>query len=263
MKRISLLLKYIIFRLQAGNAHSIHSPFLFELYTAAIAPKQKTYHYCYKKNEALRQSLLKSKITIKAKDYGAGSLMVEGNDRKLKDIARTSLKSAHLSQLLFRLINYSKPKVIIDLGTSLGITTLYLASVSKKSKVYSFEGCPETAGIALSNFEKVGASNLELTIGNLDDTLALKLSKINNIDFVFFDANHRKEPTLRYFNLCLSKAHEGSLFVFDDIHWSHEMQDAWEEIKANPKVLMTVDLFFLGLVFFRTNQPKQHFKLRV
>jgi len=263
VKRISLLLKYIIFRLQAGNEHSIHSPFLFELYTTAIAPKSKTYYYCYKKIEAIRQLLLKSEATIKVKDYGAGSLMVDGTERKLKDIARTSLKSSHLSQLLFRLINYAKPSVIIDLGTSFGITTLYLAGVNKKSKVHTFEGCPETARIALANFKKAGACNVYLIIGNLDNTLEEKIHEINSIDFVFFDANHRKEPTLKYFNLCLSKAHEGSLFVFDDIHWSPEMEQTWEEIKAHPKALITVDLFFMGLVFFRTNQPKQHFKLRI
>ena len=207
--------------------------------------------------------MLHSQAAIKVKDYGAGSKSLQGNERQVKDIATSALKPPRLAQLLFRLAIYSKPKVIVDLGASLGITTIYEASANKKSKVYTFEGCPETAKIALANFKKAGLHNIELIEGNLDDTLEKKLNDVESVDFVFFDANHRKEPTLRYFSLCLSKANKDSVFIFDDIHWSGEMEEAWEEIKAHPKALITIDLFYMGLVFFRTNQPKQHFKLRV
>ena len=261
MKKLSLLFEYLTFLLQAKNEHSIHSPFVFNLYTTAIAPKTKTPYYCYRKIEELRTLLLQSEKIIRVKDYGAGSKHLQGNERKVKDIAGSSLKSPLLSQLLFRLAIFSKPKVVVDLGTSLGVTTMYYAYSNKKTKVYTFEGCPETAQIALTNFKKLRLDNIDLTLGNLDETLEVKLNEVDTIDFAFFDANHRKEPTLNYFNLCLSKAHEQSLFIFDDIHWSYEMEEAWEEIKAHPKVLITIDLFFIGLVFFRTNQPKQHFKL--
>ena len=261
MKKLFFALKYLSFLFQAKNEHSIHSPFVFELYTTAIKPKP--IYYCYKEIEAIRKSLLRSEKVIEVKDYGAGSKSLKNNKRKIKDIAYTSLKSPSLSQLLFRLITFSKPTTILEFGTSLGITTTYLAKAEKKSKVYTFEGCPETAAIALTTFNKAKAGNIEVCIGNLDETLETKLNQLNSIDFAFFDANHRKEPTLKYFNQCLSKAHEKSLFVFDDIHWSSEMEEARGEIKTHPKVLITIDLFFVGLVFFRTNQPKQHFKLRL
>jgi len=197
-----------------GEGHGIHSPFVFDLYTTAINPKSKPDYYCYKEIEGLRSTLLQSEKVIEVKDYGAGSASLKNNKRKVKDIARTSLKSRSLSQLLFRLILFNKPNTIIDLGTSLGITTSYLAKAEKKSKVYTFEGCKETAAIALENFKKAKIDNIEISIGNLDETLEAKINKLNSIDLAFFDANHRKEPTLRYFNQCLSKAHEQSLFIF-------------------------------------------------
>ena len=107
-------------------------------------------------------------------------------------------------------------------------------------------------------------SNIEIVEGNIDQTLAPTLAALGApVDFVFFDGNHRYAPTLQYFELCLAHRTDESVFVFDDIHWSPGMERAWEVIKAHPDVRLTVDLFHIGLVFFRKNQPKQHFSLRV
>ena len=190
--------------------------------------------------------------------------------KSIKNIAKNAEKSPKFGQLFFRLIQFFEFKSIFDLGTSLGITTAYLAfantgltnGLTRNVEVKTFEGCPETAKIATENFEKLGIKNVEIIIGNLDETLAKKVAETEKIDFVFFDANHRFEPTIKYFEICLTKAHEESLFVFDDIYWSAEMAAAWQEIKNHPKVSVTIDLFFVGLVFFRKKQPKQHFVLK-
>lgn len=194
-------------------------------------------------------------------DLGAGSKVTKSSKRAIASIVRNAEKSPVLAQLLFRLIDYTKPKTIIDLGTSLGLTTLYQASVDKTTQVVTFEGCPETAKIAIANFQKLNRKNITLIQGNIDSTLPEALTKVEKIDFAFFDANHRYEPTIRYFKECLKKSHEESLFVFDDIHWSKEMEKAWEEIKNHNEVTITIDLFFIGLVFFRKKQPKQNFIL--
>ena len=200
---------------------------------------------------------------MQVRDFGAGSHTGAGPQRRLRDIARTAAKPAALAQLLFRLVNHFRPRTILELGTSLGLTTAYLAAADSRSRVLTFEGCPNTATVARETFEVLNLRNVTLIEGNLDDTLAPTLATLDGpLDFAFFDGNHRYEPTLRYFNLCAAHRTEQSVFVLDDIHWSGEMERAWAAICQHPDVTLTVDLFFVGLVFFRRNQPKQHFILR-
>jgi predicted O-methyltransferase YrrM len=126
----------------------------------------------------------------------------------------------------------------------------------------SLEGCPNTAAIAAKNFQSMDMADIRIMPGDFDQTLPLYLQSIQKLDQVFFDGNHRHEPTIRYFRACLAKAHEGSVFIVDDIHWSPGMEAAWEEIKAMPEVTVTLDLFFMGLVFFRKGQAREHFEIR-
>lgn len=234
---------------------------MFGIYTSVV--RHTGLYKAYALVEERRRQLLNSSARISVTDFGAGSHTGAGQQRRVADIARTAAKPPHLAQLLFRLANYFRPATVLELGTSLGLTTAYLAAADSRSRVLTFEGCPNVAALARETFEKLHLSNIEIIEGNIDDTLAPTLSKLGKpIDFAFFDGNHRYEPTLRYFEHCLNHRTDESLFVFDDIHWSEDMERAWEAIKAHPDVTLTVDLFYIGLVFFRKNQPKQHFWLR-
>ncbi len=246
--------------MRSGNAHGLHSPFVFNLYCFII--HHDGYFPAYDTVEVLRDELLEDKTVLEVTDFGAGSHTGKTKKRKVSDIVRTAAKPPRLGKLLFRLANHFKPATILELGTSLGLTTSYLASARKTAQVYTLEGCPAIAAQARANFEKLRLQNVQLVEGNINTTLPQVLEKVESLDFAFFDGNHRLEPTLRYFEACLTKAHEGSVFIFDDIYWSGEMVEAWQKIKQHPQVLLTVDLFYIGLVFFRTNQPKQHFTLR-
>jgi predicted O-methyltransferase YrrM len=252
--------KYLIYRLKSVDEHGVHSPFVFELTTTVIYNKVKFYNF--QKIEELRGKLLQSSREINLIDLGAGSAKSLKNKRKVSEIALHSAKSPKYAQLLFRLANYFQPKTILELGTSLGISTSYLASVNSESAVFTIEGSEEIAEIAKNNFQELELTNIRSISGNFDSELPLLLERIETLDFVFFDGNHRKEPTLNYFEQCLKKATEKSVFVFDDIYWSKEMTEAWEEIKKNERVSVTIDLFFIGIVFFRKEQAKQHFVIK-
>jgi predicted O-methyltransferase YrrM len=259
--KLFFLFRYLHHYFTAGNEHGLHSPFVFDLYSETIRPKKN--YYIFHRIEALRKELINSTKTIQVHDFGAGSKVEKGNLRSVGSIAKHSEKNPALAQLIFKLINHFKPEIIFDLGTSLGITTIYESFAREEAKIYTFEGCPNTAKIAQQNFERLRRKNIKLIEGNIDQTLPATVNQISKIDFAFFDANHRLEPTLRYFNTCLEKAHEHTVFIFDDIHWSDEMEQAWNQIKTDERVKLTIDLFYIGLVFFRKGQPKQDFRLRI
>jgi predicted O-methyltransferase YrrM len=253
---VSNFLKY---RISGGTAHDVHSPFVFDMLNNVI--NDQTPFYCFGPIESLRAKLLLDERTIEVSDFGAGSTG-EKVAKKVSTIAKKSLQNKKYAQLIFRLVNFSNAKHILELGTSLGTTSLYIANAAKKSHFISMEGCPEIAKIAKENFDRLKCKNIELVIGNFDERLPETLEKLDQVDLVYFDGNHRKKATLDYFNMCLTKKTNDSIFIFDDIYWSREMKTAWDEIIKNENVTISIDLFKLGIVFFRSGIPKQHFQLK-
>ncbi len=184
------------------------------------------------------------------------------NLRKVKNIAKYSAISEKFGEMLFRIIEHFKPETVLELGTSLGIGTLYLATANQSSKVYTIEACPETAKKALQNFKELNVKNINQITGNIDEELPKLLQKTDKLDFVYFDGNHQKDATLNYFYQCLEKAHNDTIFYFDDIHWSAGMETAWEEIKKNENVTLSIDLFFSGIVFFKKELSKEDYVIK-
>ncbi len=256
---LRLAFKFLLYRLKSFRLHGVHSPFVFDLYEHVI--KHTGHFQAYKQVEALRQQLLADDTTIEVTDFGAGSRLQKTQARKIKDIARISAKPKKYAQLLFRLVNYFQPEHILELGTSLGLTTAYLAAARKNKLVTTLEGCPNIIAAAQENFRSLELQNVKVIPGNIDYTLKNILVSLPKVDFIYFDGNHRYEATMRYFKECLKKRSEESVFILDDIYWSAEMERAWLEICRHPDVTISIDLFQIGILFFRKNQPKQHFTL--
>lgn len=259
-----LLRAYLRYLARARDEHSLHSPFLFSLYTQVIRADNRR-EPAFKPIRTLRRQLRHKQEFIAITDYGAGSRINASRRRRISDIARNSQKRARFGRLLFRLIRWSGSKTVVDLGTSLGLTTAYMAEATRpqRGQVWTFEGCPQTAHVARQSFAQLNQTNVTVVIGNIDQTLPDQLRLMPPVDLIFFDANHRYEPTVRYFETCLAHAHNDTVFVFDDIHWSSEMEQAWAYLQQHPAVTVTVDLFWVGLVFIRKEQPRQHFVLRL
>ncbi|HFA49390.1 MAG TPA: class I SAM-dependent methyltransferase [Bacteroidetes bacterium] len=255
-----LFFRFLKYYLRAKTRYNVHSPFVFE-FTEAVLEDDRWF-YAFDEIEAVRDYMLKDKRTIRVKDMGAGSKVENKKERSIASLARHSANQPLPCQYLFKIVNLYKPETMLELGTSLGISTNYQAAAARNSKMITIEGCPQTAHLATGNFKMMKTKNVKLLQGSFDDLLPKALKDLGRLDYLFVDGNHRKEPTLRYFEKCLEHAHPGSVFVFDDIHWSAGMEAAWEEIKQNPKVTLTIDLFFFGVVFFRKEQQrKEHFIL--
>ncbi len=255
--------KYLSYWLNASNknGHGVHSPFVFDLIIHVLNDRKN--EPCFQEIESIRQSLKKNHDFIEVEDFGAGSAVIKSNERKISKIANSSLKSPRYAQLLHRLVKYFRPKNMVELGTSFGITSAYLAKGNSDAQLYTFEGASSVSKIAENNFKKLSINNVELVTGDFGKTLPPFLEKKMPIDFAFVDGNHREKPTISYFESILSHCNEHSILVFDDIHWSEEMENAWNFIKNNQSVTMSVDLFFIGIVFFRKDfKEKQHFAIQ-
>lgn len=253
--------KYLRYYFTAGNRHDVHSPFVFDLVEKVLRDKQQP--EAFREIEQLRKALLRSTETLQVTDLGAGSLTNAGRERRVSDITRHAAKPPKFGQLFYRLIRYFQPEYLLELGTSMGMSTSYMGKAAVGATVHTIEGCPNIAARAGQNFEALSLQNIKQHVGNFDTVLPDLLKQLPRLDYVYIDGNHRSAPTLSYFEQCLEKAHEESLFIFDDIHWTPDMEAAWHTIQQHPRVTFTIDLFFIGLVFFRPDMKvKQHFILK-
>ncbi|MBO9570741.1 MAG: class I SAM-dependent methyltransferase [Chitinophagaceae bacterium] len=256
------VLRYLGYRLRSssGKGHGVHSPFVFSFITDVL--NDKTQYPEYKQIENIRSKLLADNTPVPLEDYGAGSVAGLGS-RSVSSITASAAKSPKFAALLFRIARHYRPHYILELGTSLGISTSYLASADKNAAIVSGEGNFVLASMAKSNFESLELHNIQIVTGNFDNTLPQMVRAIPHIDMAFIDGNHREKPTIKYFHELLSKVSPSSVIIFDDIHWSAEMEAAWRYIKNHASVMLSIDLFFMGIVFFRPEfKVKQHFSIR-
>jgi len=255
--------KYFDYYLNASNGkgHGMHSPFVFDFILNVL--NNKSNYPPPAEIEQLRKQLLSDNRLIEIQEMGAGSRIHSSKKRTVSQIAKSALKSKRLAQVLFRLVKHYQPQTIVELGTSLGITTCYLSKANPASSIITIEGSDSIASIANENFRNLNCTNIEELRGNFDSILPSVISQLSSIDLAYIDGNHRYQPTINYFHQFLSKSHNKTILVFDDIHWSKEMEEAWEEIKQHDSVQYTVDIFFLGFVFFRNEfKVKQDFSIR-
>jgi predicted O-methyltransferase YrrM len=274
MNNIRFVLRFLNYKLFSRHkyGHGIHSPFVFDFITCVLNDKFR--YEEYGEVEKIRRQLRLEEREILYSDYGAGSRKSKtgtikagpGKNKqgavKIKDIARYSSVNKKFGQLLFRIVKYFSPDTVLELGTSLGISSIYMARACRHARVISIEADKNLAEIARQNFHNAGLHNVEVINDRFENVLAPLIKRLNNKIFIFIDGNHEKKPTLQYFNQLLVKSGKNMIMVFDDIHWSEGMSEAWQEIKSNPTVKITLDLFYLGIVFFNRGVQKQDFVIR-
>lgn len=272
-------------RLRAGNAHGLHSPFVYDLYTRAIRPSRHANGPVValpagelERIASLRTRLTNDSTTVSVTDFGAGTGAVYDGanglpvtyERSIKDIARSAAKSPAWGEVLARVTAFLGANTVLELGTSLGISTAYLALgqqlANKESpQLISFEGSSAVAEIAKANLYSLGHQHVKIITGNLDETLETTLQQLSDsgtgsVDLVFIDANHTEAATLHYFDTLLPYCLENTCLIFDDIHWSTGMHRAWVQIRTHAAVKQTVDLGQFGLVFFRNGVGHYHLR---
>lgn len=255
--------QFLRFYASAQTRYQVHSPFVFEWANAVL--EDRRWYYAFDDIEHIRTKMLGSPLVLDVPDYGAAA-PAGGPVRRqvrLDQLARTASSPAIQGRRLFRLVRWLRPTRMLELGTSVGVGALYLASAAQKARLITLEGSEACAHVARANLEILGLQDAAQVItGPFNDTLKRMLGELGQVDLVFFDGHHLTDATLRYFELCVEHAHHGSVFVFDDIYWSAGMQQAWNSIQAHARVRLTIDCFDLGFAFFNPAiKTKQHFRL--
>jgi predicted O-methyltransferase YrrM len=263
LDKIKLILRFLKYFFSAGyfHGHGIHSPFLFQLINNVLFVKEDNKKY--NKLNVYRKFLSKTKSIIEIGDKGAGSQYINARKSSISLIDRHSSTKRKYGRLIARMVDYFNPSCIIELGTSLGVGTCYLSlNMQPDCILYTIEGSENLFSFALKSCDIFQQYNIIPILGNFDETLPDLLKKVNTVDLVYLDGNHRKEPTIRYFEELLPKLNNNSVLIFDDIHWSQEMEEAWQYIKSHDSVKLSLDLFQIGIIFFRKELSKEDFILR-
>lgn len=246
----------MVYWLKNKNEHGIQASFLFHLYTELYKTKKE--YYIFQEIEQERLRLINSNESVLFTDLGTG------NDRPLliSKIAKSTLSDKKISSFLFRVINHFDFTQVIELGTSLGINTCYLASANTKAKITTFEGCPNIQKIAKETAHNLSIKNIDFILGDINQTLSQQLLKTKKIDLFYIDANHTYEATMNYYNMCFPFFHQNTIVILDDINWSIGMDKAWNEIKNSKAVTISINLFRTGILFYNNDLQKEEFYLR-
>lgn len=256
-----MIYRYIIHFLFAKrtNGFGIHSPFVYDITKKVFG--NKTMHKDYSFIENTRKKMKRSKKTVNIKDYGQGSRKFKESVRTVKKIIKYSSVRKRQGMILYQMVKYFKPDYIIELGTSLGISTLYLSKGSKNTKTYTVEGDSGLCNISSGNFKDNHCKNIELINDTFDHALPEILKKCNTKTIVFIDGNHSYEATLKYFHMCMEQLKKDSIIIIDDINWSKGMRRSWKEIENDKKIFLVIDLFFMGVIFLDERMKKQVFRI--
>ena len=249
---------YIKFIRLSKNRHGVHSPFVYDLVTNCFNDKKIYPEYEILKSH--RKALRSDPSMVEMKDFGQGSRVFKGNARKVSAVVKNAGMRKKRQKLLFRMAKYFKSENILELGTSLGLGTVALSLSNEFSAIHTVEGCPNTLLKAQEYFEKFNLHNIQIHQKLFSEFLEKTSEKF---DLIFIDGDHNGERTLGYFHSLLKNVHNDSVIIFDDIYWSKDMTAAWQQIIANENVTVSIDTFQWGLVFFRKEQIKEHFIIRV
>lgn len=249
---------YIKFIRLSKNRHGVHSPFVYDLVTKCFNDKKIYPEYEILKSH--RKALRSDPSMVEMKDFGQGSRVFKGNARKVSAVVKNAGMRKKRQKLLFRMAKYFKSENILELGTSLGLGTVALSLSNEFSAIHTVEGCPNTLLKAQEYFEKFKLHNIQIHQKLFSEFLENTSEKF---DLIFIDGDHNGERTLSYFHSLLKNVHNDSVIIFDDIYWSKDMTAAWQQIIVNENVTVSIDTFQWGLVFFRKEQIKEHFIIRV
>lgn len=249
MRILKFMLGFPLFYLSSRTWKAIHSPYLFRFFQFVFDNERK--YYIFDAIERLRENLLFDDTIITFQDHGGRGKTAIEQSKRVRQAARTSLSGSGHCAVRFRIALMISAKNMLELGTSFGISTAYLASTGKNVYVDTIDASESHIRYARGIARALKMENITFHCGEFEKVLPSLLVEGRKFDYVILDGNHRKAPTLKYFELILPALSDNAVILVDDIRWSDEMLEAWRHLKGHARVGATVDLYRYGLLFMR------------
>ncbi|MFN8398219.1 MAG: class I SAM-dependent methyltransferase [Bacteroidia bacterium] len=260
---MSKTLRYLDHLLHSKTRHGVHSPFVYDFVTQVLPHKGSA---TGRRIEADRREAKRDTSRVEIVDYGAGygGIALPVIQKSIAQVVRSSARGRWEGELLRRIVRYYDRKSALELGTNLGFSTRYISDgLSADAELISIEGSEQLSKYAARALGET-PHRLRLLVGEFTQVLRDQIDwGAVQPDFVLLDGNHRREPTLDYVNFLLPKMAQGGILIVDDINWSAEMAQAWQEVIELERVTVSLDLFHMGVCFLDRPQAKEHFRLRV
>jgi predicted O-methyltransferase YrrM len=254
--RIRSFITHIFTAIRNDKGFGVQSPFAYNLLKEVIHGNHPYYAFPELRKE--KNNMLRVKREIEVEDFGAG-----GYRRYLCpvwEIVFKSVKSTTQQEMLFRLVNYMRSSSMLELGTSLGLTTAYLASANPKAQVVTIEACHSCATEAANLWKKLKLRNITLVEDTFENKLLPVLKQLKKVDFVFIDGNHTGKALENYFEQILPFCTQNCVIIADDIYWSKDMNQSWNHIKNHSAVRVSFNLFHLGILILNADVTPGHYK---
>ena len=235
---------------RAETIYDIHAPLAFRFLGEVVEDRR---HFdAYDDLDALRARYAADDTWVELQDAGAGSQVGNRERRRVRDIAATSGSPARFGRYLTSLVDWRGARRVLELGSNLGIGSCYLAAgIPLDGRLVTIDADPAMAAFAKTALaQTVPFAHAEVVTGTFADTLPKVLADLGGVDVAFVDGHHAEEPTKAYYRQLREACHEGSVLIFDDVHWSSGMEAAWKWIRSRPEVTMSFDLYRWGVVFF-------------
>lgn len=258
--RIQLFRRWLTFYQKATTVRRVSHPFVRSL--AAAVLEDRRWFYAFSDAAGLRDYIAQNHQLIPQSEYGAGSQVLKSKQIKVSDLGKSAAVDAGNGQLLFKLVNFLQPKILLEMGTSLGLSAVYQAAAAQEGRFLTIEGSPAIAQLAKKHLSGLKYKHIETYQGSFDEQLPAILPTLPQLDYVYLDGDHSLGPTLRYFEYCLPYLQDSSAFVVADIYWSSDMMQAWKRLQEHPRVTASVDFYDFGVLLFRKIEPQQaHYSL--
>ena len=227
-------------KLRYRKGFGVHSPFTYNLITKVI--EEKTPYYVFEDIENFRKNLL-----------------YKENPPEVPTAQETQTKN--YGALLFRLINFFKCSTVLQIGSSTGVMSLYLALPLRNScDCYALEKRTGLLDSARMFAENHSLKNLHWLEGDYEENLFRLKREVTFFDFIFINTTGDSERTREALRLAGTFVCPDTVMVIDNIQRDKSMKKLWQELKNRGDVGLTIDLLSLGLVFFNTRLHKQHYK---
>ncbi len=242
-EKLKIIGRFLRFWNGAKSIDSVDSPLVYQLcLDIQSAHDAKTQ---FKKIEDKRAQLLMDNTLINVQSLGSQSKVNRSEIRSIRQIALSSVSPRNKCELLYGLVKTTKAKTVLELGTSLAISTAYVAAVDRVDYIKSVE---DSSKIHSYNENLAHNSKINMIQSDFQSYIENELNNKAKYDCIVLDGRHDEIATISYVNQLINLLNPNGIIIVDDIYWSNGLMNAWKTLRNDYRYNLKIDLFYYGVL---------------